>query len=254
MCWQMFGLLVWKLRKLLKQLCATWSRKCPSGAFRKFIKQKKRKDFVFPFKASRRVALSEMDKQNKRFVSAVTASQYARSVSDLPVPTACEGGTAVSSCQRIYLDKVPFALLLIASVVTDHEGKSSVLYLVTSDLTQVFSRRKHRLDASAIRVNGYAISPLAVYKKRWKIEEFHKSIKEQCGVFQVSDEASLDTKQPFFRQPGCVHEDGNAKGEHKPESFRPEVEVVPSRTGHGVGTARPNEHCGCSCPYHKLTA
>ena len=76
------------MRKLLKQLCATWSRKCPSGAFRKFIKQKKRKDFVFPFKANRRVALSEMDKQSKRFVSAVTASQYARSVDSLPQTTA----------------------------------------------------------------------------------------------------------------------------------------------------------------------
>ena len=180
MCWQMFGLLVWKLRKLLKQLCATWSRKCPSGAFRKFIKQKKRKDFVFPFKASRRVALSEMDKQNKRSVSAVTASQYARSVSDLPVPTACEGGTAVSSCQRIYLDKVPFPLLLIASVVTDHEGKSSVLYLVTSDLTQVFPPRKHRLDGSAM---------VSLYKKRWKIEEYHKSIKSVKTSFHLCNAA-----------------------------------------------------------------
>ncbi|MBC8135819.1 MAG: transposase [Fibrella sp.] len=44
-----------------------------------FIKQKKRKDFVFPFKANRRIALSEVDKQNKRFTS----------VSELPLPTAC---------------------------------------------------------------------------------------------------------------------------------------------------------------------
>lgn len=157
------------MRKLLKQLCAM--RRMTEDFIRKqvpfryvladvwfacvenmvFIKQKKHKDFVFPLKSNRRIALSEIDRQNKRFVS----------VSELPLPTACKGGTAISSCQRIYLDKVPFPLLLVASVVTDHEGKPSVLYLVTSDLT---------LDASAIRVNGSAISPLAVYKKRWKIE------------------------------------------------------------------------------------
>lgn len=134
-----------------------------------FIKQKKRKDFVSkktarggfsdPLKVNRRIALSEAEKQDKHFVSAVTAPLCAGSVSELPLPTACEGGTAVSPCQRIYLDKVPFALLLVASVVTDHEGKPSALYLVRSDLTQVFPQREHRLDAAAM---------LAVYKKRWK--------------------------------------------------------------------------------------
>ena len=144
-----------------------------------FIKQKKRKDFVFPFKANRRIALSEIDKQNKRFTS----------VSELPLPTARKDGTAVSPCQRIYLDKVPFPLLLIASVVTDHEGKSSVLYLVTSDLT---------LDASAIRVNGSAISPLAVYKKRWKIEEFHKSIKSNAAFARSPTKRVRTQSNHFF--------------------------------------------------------
>ena len=134
-----------------------------------FIKQKKRKDFVFPLKSNRRIALSEVDRQNKHFVS----------VSDSPIPTACKGGTAISSCRRIYLDKVPFPLLLIASVVTDHEGNSSVLYLVTSDLT---------LDASAM---------LAVYKKRWKIEEFHKSLKSNAA-FAKSPTKRVRTQSNHF--------------------------------------------------------
>lgn len=81
-----------------------------------FIKQKKQKDFVMPLKANRRVALSEADKQNNRFVP----------VASLP---------ETSACQHIYLDKVPFPLLLITitSVKTDHEGKTRTLYLVTSN-------------------------------------------------------------------------------------------------------------------------
>ncbi|MBC8135820.1 MAG: transposase [Fibrella sp.] len=63
--------------------------------------------------------------------------------------------------------------------MTDREGKSSVLYLVTSDLT---------LDASAM---------LAVYKKRWKIEEFHKSIKSNAA-FAKSPTKRVRTQSNHF--------------------------------------------------------
>ena len=122
-------------------------------------------------KGNRRVALSEQDKQNRRFVSAVTASQYARSVDSLPQTTARV---------RIYLEQLDFPLLLVVSVLTKEDATTSALYLVTSDLTQVFSRRKHRLDGSAM---------VSLYKKRWKIEEYHKSIKSVKTSFHLCNAA-----------------------------------------------------------------
>ena len=126
---------------------------------------------MFPLKGNRRVALSEQDKQNRRFVSAVTASQYARSVDSLPQTTARV---------RIYLEQLDFPLLLVVSVLTKEDATTSALYLVTSDLTQVFSRRKHRLDGSAM---------VSLYKKRWKIEEYHKSIKSVKTSFHLCNAA-----------------------------------------------------------------
>ena len=126
---------------------------------------------MFPLKGNRRVALSEQDKQNRRFVSAVTASQYARSVDSLPQTTARV---------RIYLEQLDFPLLLVVSVLTKEDATTSALYLVTSDLTQVFSRRKHRLDGSAM---------VSLYKKRWKIEEYHKSIKSVKTRFHLCNAA-----------------------------------------------------------------
>ena len=113
-----------------------------------FIKEKKRKDFVFPLKSNRRVALSQIDKQNNRFVS----------VDSLPPTT---------TCQRIYLEQLAFPLLLIGAVAPSGDGSADVLYLVTSDLT---------LDGSAIT---------ALCRKRWKIEEDHKLLK-RCASFSKS--------------------------------------------------------------------
>lgn len=126
----------------------------------RFIKEKKRKDFVFPLKSNRRVALSEHDKQASRFVS----------VSTLPQTT---------TCQRIYLEQVGFPLLLVVSVIQHDDGSTGTLYLVTSDLT---------LEASAL---------LDLYKKRWKIEEYHKSLKSHAS-FAKSPTRRLQTQSNHF--------------------------------------------------------
>ncbi len=126
----------------------------------KFIKEKKGKDFVFPLKSNRRVALTEQDKQANRFLS----------VSELP---------QTNTCQRIYLEQLGFPLLLLGSVVTKDDGTASVLYLATSDLT---------LDGSQIT---------ALYRKRWKIEEYHKSIKSNAA-FAKSPTRRVRTQSNHF--------------------------------------------------------
>lgn len=103
-----------------------------------FFKQKKRKDFIVPLKANRRVALSLAAKEQGQW---------------LPVSAVDLGSDA---CARIYLEQVPFALLLIRHVLTNEDGTTSVLSLVTSDLALCGPRCPEML---------------ALYKKRWKVEE-----------------------------------------------------------------------------------
>jgi hypothetical protein len=68
---------------------------------------------------------------------------------------AIEPGTAVT----VYLKGLDFPVKLLKQVFTNEDGSYGTLYLVTNDLT---------ILAGQI---------LEISKKRWKIEEFHKSIK-----------------------------------------------------------------------------
>ena len=128
-----------------------------------FIKQKKGKEFVFPLKANRKVALTPEDKQKKRFVS----------VDSLPFDN--------EACLTIYLEQVEFPLLLMRSAVKNDSGKTSVLYLVTSDLTLS--------NASAL---------VGLYQKRWKIEEFHKSIKSHASFAKSPTRREQTQSNHFF--------------------------------------------------------
>jgi hypothetical protein len=143
-------------------LADTWFASAENMAF---IKQKKGKEFVFPLKANRKVALTEEDKQKKRFVS---------------VDSLTSDNAACLTIKTIYLEQVDFPLLLMRSAITNDSGKTSVLYLVTSDLTLS--------DASAL---------LTLYQKRWKIEEFHKSIKSHAS-FAKSPTRTVRTQSNHF--------------------------------------------------------
>ena len=199
---------------------------------------------MVPLKGNRRVALSEQDKQNRRFVSAVTASQYARSVDSLPQTTARV---------RIYLEQLDFPLLLVVSVLTKEDATTSALYLVTSDLTQVFSRRKHRLDGSAM---------VSLSKKRWKIEEYHKSIKSVKTSFHLCNAAFA--KSPtrrvrtqsthFFCQPGCLRQVGSVSRDVVRESFCLAGQSLSSGSGESLRAVTNTQSDLPECCYHTLTA
>jgi hypothetical protein len=68
---------------------------------------------------------------------------------------AIESGTTITVC----LKGLDFAVKLLKQVFTNEDGSSGTLYLITNDL-----------DILACKI-------LEIYKKRWKIEEFHKSVK-----------------------------------------------------------------------------
>ncbi|MFC1878779.1 transposase [Chloroflexota bacterium] len=111
-----------------------------------FVKLDLKKDFIMALKGNRKVALSPEGKAQ---------GQYQR-IDQLEVS---EGIT-----QTIYLEGTPFPLHLVRQVFKNEDGSTGVRYLVTSDLT---------LDAD---------QTITIYQKRWKVEEYHRSLKQNASL------------------------------------------------------------------------
>lgn len=134
-----------------------------------FIKGRK-KDFIMPLKSNRKVALSEALKKQ---------GQWQR-IDLLSLDT--------DAPMTVYLESVPFALLLHRHVFTNGDGSTGIQYLVTSDLS---------LSASSLTT---------IYKKRWsatcgkwagKVEEYHKSLKSNA-CFAKSPTKRVRTQSNHF--------------------------------------------------------
>ena len=109
-----------------------------------FVKLDLQKDFIMALKSNRKVALSAEDKAQGKY----------QRIDQLEVP---EGTT-----RTIYLEGVPFPLHLVRQVFKNEDGSTGVRYLVTSDLA---------LDVNPI---------ITIYQKRWKVEEYHRSLKQNA--------------------------------------------------------------------------
>jgi hypothetical protein len=109
-----------------------------------FIKQKMKKDFILPLKGNRKVALSEEHKKRGQWTSLSSLCFDA----DAPL--------------RLYLESVPFALLVSRQVFRNEDGSEGILYLCSSDVS---------LSSALI---------LTIYQRRWKVEEYHKSLKSNA--------------------------------------------------------------------------
>lgn len=126
-----------------------------------YLKQILGKDFILPLKDNRKVATSEEGKLR---------GEWTR-LSDLSL----EADTPL----LIWLESVPFALLLCKQVFTNKDGSQGVVYLVTSDTT---------LCAELMQT---------IYQKRWKVEEYHKSLKSNLG-FAKSPTKTVRTQSNHF--------------------------------------------------------
>lgn len=112
----------------------------------KYVKTTLKKDFIMPLKSNRKVALSEHGKRDGRYRAVSTL--------DLSANTTCE----------VWLEGVPFPVLLSKQVFTNEDGSTGIRYLVTSDLT----------------LSSDHISKL--FQKRWGIEVYHKSLKQNASL------------------------------------------------------------------------
>jgi hypothetical protein len=111
-----------------------------------FICHELERHFIMALKSNRKVARSAQDKNQGRY----------QTVSTLDLP---EGAVL-----EVYLESVDFPLLLIKQLFTNGDGSIGMLYLVTSDVT---------LDAAQLTT---------IYQRRWKVEEYHRSLKQNTSL------------------------------------------------------------------------
>ncbi len=127
-----------------------------------FVKKTLEKDFTFAIKGNRLVALSKEDKLQGKF-------QAINSL-DLQEVTTCE----------VFLKGLDFPVLLVKQVFKNKDGSSGILYLVSSDIM---------LDYTQITT---------IYKKRWKVEEYHKSIKSNACLAKSPTKTVKTQSNHFF--------------------------------------------------------
>jgi len=127
-----------------------------------FVKTALKKDFVMPLKSNRKVAVSSSAKQNGHYQRVETL--------------------ALEPMQPVivYLESVPFALLLIKQIFTNEDGSTGTLYLVTSDTA----------------LSGEGVSTL--YQKRWNVEPYHKSLKQNASLEKSPTQTVTTQTNHFF--------------------------------------------------------
>lgn len=143
----------------------------------------KGKHFVTALKDNRLVALSEEDKQKGRFVR-VDSLQLAD-----------------KQAVRGWLKGFKHEILLVGRVFTNKDGSTGRLNLVCSDLT----------------CDGERVA--AIYQKRWKVEEHHKSLKSNAALSKSPTRTPRTQKNHVFLSIYAVFKLERLKIAHKLNHF-----------------------------------
>jgi hypothetical protein len=117
--------------------------------------------FVMALKANRLAARSEKDAQSGNFK---------------PLPEMKLGKRAV----KLYLKGLDFPVVGVKKVFKNGDGSSGTLYLATRDLEL-----------------GYE-EILTLYKRRWKVEEYHKSLKSNCSLGKCQASSHSAQRSHFY--------------------------------------------------------
>lgn len=112
-----------------------------------FIHNRLKKSYVMAVESSRTVAVSQRERFDGRF-ERVDAIAYPDDGSPL----------------EVYLRSVKHRVLLVRRVFTNKDGSQGVQYLLSNDTT---------LNAEQVAT---------IYKRRWKVEEYHKSLKQHTAI------------------------------------------------------------------------
>lgn len=117
-------------------------------------------NFIFALKSNRKVALIKANKQDKEYINIESLQPGQQTV-------------------EIWLEELDFPLLLTKQVFKNEDGTVGELYLACSDLSLSYD------------------SITTIYKKRWGVEEYHKSIKSNTG-FAKSPTKNIRTQTNHF--------------------------------------------------------
>jgi len=126
------------------------------------IHEQLKKFFVTAIKANRKVALSEQDKLRGKF----------HHVNDLDLQPA--------SPVKVWIKGLSFEVLLCKHIYTNIDGSTGVLYLISNDM---------KLTNEELPT---------IYHKRWKVEEFHKSAKQNASLGQSPTKYELTQSNHIF--------------------------------------------------------
>ena len=126
----------------------------------KFITQQCGLDFIMAIKENRKVALSLQDKEEGKWLSIKNIA-----------PEGC--------VRTVYVEQLEFPILICKQVFKNGDGSAGTLYLVASDLNLTYQQMT------------------TIYQKRWKVEEYHKSIKSNTA-FPKSPTQTIVSQQSHF--------------------------------------------------------
>ena len=115
-----------------------------SGNMR-FIHQKKR-FFIFDMKTNRLAALTDEDRNAGRFTS----------IDKLQIP--------LNTSVKVWLKDLNIPVVMVKQIFKNKDSSTGERYLVSNDLSLNFDQFT------------------TLYKKRWSVEEYHKSIKQNTAV------------------------------------------------------------------------
>jgi hypothetical protein len=126
-----------------------------------FILQHK-KHFICPLKSNRKVALSKEDKLQGRWHKLETLA------------------LKVNEPRLIYLEGLDKSLLLIKQIFINEDGKTVIQYLVSSQT---------KLSKDNI---------IHTYQRRWRVEEYHKSLKQNVSLERSPTQTETTQTNHFF--------------------------------------------------------
>jgi uncharacterized protein YrzB (UPF0473 family) len=127
-----------------------------------FIHYEVKKKFIMGLKSNRLIALSLEDKKKGQYHNLNTFEPK-------------DGEKRI-----VWLKDLSFPVSLITKIFKNEDGSTGTLYLVTNEL-----------DSSADHI-------YEVYQKRWRIEEYHKSIKQNASLEKSPTKVERSQKNHIF--------------------------------------------------------
>ena len=121
-----------------------------------------KKYFIIGIKSNRTIALSPDDKTNGQFQQVTSLN--------------LKDGQSV----KVWLKGIEFPVLLIKKIFINEDGSTGILYLVSNDLNH---------DADHL---------YEIYQKRWQIEVYHKSIKQNASLAKSPTKRILSQSNHIF--------------------------------------------------------